>query len=143
MFKFIFKRRFVRDVLFVLSVCFDETKKSQKPSYDKYYLHKEEFLERIDDWLTKESDDLDLETYSSMSNVGMATHRACVWVGVYLAKGAYTQGSTNIPKSFLKKFFDPAHIISDEYFLNLRSHSSNPFSKAFNEHFDEALDKTG
>jgi len=135
---FFMKRKFVNDVVAITSTCFHEAT-AGRPNIDGFVLAKDQYLARIDEWLKREEVSLNAQGYDGISAMGDAMNRGIVWVGVFLVRGAVAHGAPSVPPDFIKKFYDPAVYVNNAYFQNMRAHSSEPFTKAFQAKMEEAL----
>ena len=141
MFTFLLKRRFVKDIEFAIYDVHAKTA-AGAPSIDGYTLNKPAMMRKLSAWLRHEKAALDSFNSGRATDIGMATHRARVWVGIHLVHGAFEYGAPSIPKRSIKKFYKPSAIVAMEYFKQLKRGSSQPFSVAFKSTFDDALDRT-
>jgi len=140
MFTFLLKRGFTNDVSFVLGGCFEQAAFSTRVFEGIDLNTRKPYLLRIERWLVHESSKLDTEDHLDAAAIGLAVHRARVWVGVHLAKAAYNHGTLDIPKRIIKTFWKPALYVSDHYFANLRDGIPHPFLRSMQDHFNDALE---
>ena len=132
MFGFILKRKFVKDIQYLVYQSFERSSGGAF-QFDNFTLNKQAFLNELEEWRALEKIQLDSLKPLGASEIGHAYHRATVWCGIFFVESFYMHGSIDVPKSIIKKLYKPSLIIADKYFDNLRNNIKKPFTCAIED----------